>query len=905
MNNKPQSYLLWILITGILVIKPLVDSYNNYISEKNRRVYEIYLSKNEFIKPTHMTKKDLKTIPKKDRPNDAAKFEFLKTVDPTLKIVPKERLLDAYEVARMSREKGKGFALKRSALSTGWEERGPSNVGGRTRAIMFDPNDSENKKFWAGGVTGGLWYTDDITASAPVWQNVDDFWNNISISCIAYDPNDTQIFYVGTGENFGAARGLGVWKTKDGGQTWDHLSSTSDFYYINDIAVRNESGTSVLYVAVGMGYYRGQWHYSPLGLQRSTDGGSIFSQVMPYIPNASTVYEPFDIEIGPDNRIWIGSRRNSYWYGGGTVLYSDDGTSWTDNTISTDGRRVELAVAPSDQNTVYAMVQGSSQTEMYKTTDGGANWSQVTTPVNEDDDADPLKTQSGYNMILAVNPADADTVYVGGVNLFKSSDGGTNWNQIAHWYGGYGIPYVHADQHAIQFRPGSSTEMAFGNDGGIHYSEDGGTTFLNYTVGWNNYSEKNNGYNVTQFYTGAIHPAAGTNSFLGGTQDNGTQRFDSSGVNDTYEVTGGDGAACFYDEDQPEYAITSVYYNIYYRLYNGSYEMSLIDDSETGSFINPADYDSDQNILYAGRTSTSLTRIVDVTGSSPTRDDITTGLDWGSSVSNIKVSSFSSNTVFIGTSSGRLYKMTNSSSPSPTVTDMTHSGFPSGYLSCIELGLSDSHMLVVFSNYGVDSVWETRDGGSTWTDIEGNLPDMPIRWGIINPDYVNQVMLATEVGVWTSADVTADSVGWTATNDDLANVRVDMLRLRSSDGVILAATHGRGMFTASSFSSAMDVSPESPQVPTGYALYQNAPNPFNASTKIQYQIPDQARVRINVYDLLGRQVKKLVNEWKPPGTHEITWDGTNNLGRSAAGGVYIYRVQAGSFSQSRKMILAK
>ena len=132
-----------------------------------------------------------------------------------------------------------------------------------------------------------------------------------------------------------------------------------------------------------------------------------------------------------------------------------------------------------------------------------------------------------------------------------------------------------------------------------------------------------------------------------------------------------------------------------------------------------------------------------------------------------------------------------------------------------------------------------------------------------------------------------------------------MLRLRSSDNTILAATYGRGMFSADNFSSAMDVSPENLQVPTGYALYQNVPNPFNASTKIQYQIMEQARVRINIYDLLGREVKRLVNEWQSPGNHEIFWDGTDNLGRSAAGGVYIYHVQAGSFSQSRKMILAK
>ena len=135
-----------------------------------------------------------------------------------------------------------------------WIERGPNTIGGRTRALLLDPNDSSNKKLWAAGVSGGLWYTNDITSSNPDWNSVDGTWGNLAVCSINYDPNDTNTMYVGTGERMGifstASRGLGLWKTTDGGATWSHLSSTENFNYVTDILVRNEGGSSVVYIGV-------------------------------------------------------------------------------------------------------------------------------------------------------------------------------------------------------------------------------------------------------------------------------------------------------------------------------------------------------------------------------------------------------------------------------------------------------------------------------------------------------------------------------------------------------------------------------------------------------------------------------------------------------------------------------
>jgi hypothetical protein len=130
------------------------------------------------------------------------------------------------------------------------------------------------------------------------------------------------------------------------------------------------------------------------------------------------------------------------------------------------------------------------------------------------------------------------------------------------------------------------------------------------------------------------------------------------------------------------------------------------------------------------------------------------------------------------------------------LTEITGEDFPIAYVSSIAVGQSEDVLLVTFSNYGVESVWQTIDGGQNWTNVEGNLPDMPIRWALYHPANDEQVMLATELGIWTTNLLSSEEVVWNQNATGMANVRVDMLSLRQSDNTVLAATHGRGLFTA-------------------------------------------------------------------------------------------------------------
>jgi PKD repeat protein len=679
---------------------------------------------------------------------------------------------------------------------------------------MWDPNDATGKKVWAGGVSGGLWFNNDITSASSTWTKVDDFWSNLAVNCIAYDPNNTQIFYVGTGESFGGISGQGIWKSTNGGTTWTQLSASANFGYVADIVVRNEAATSVVYAGIIASSTQGGFFGSEFqGLQRSTDGGATFTQVMKNLPNfsqPSAKYGVGDIEIGPDNRLWIGTYRNNYsdynGLGGGTILFSDDGTSFTtayETTVSERSGRVELAVSSSNALAVYGLIENDEKIkQIVRTSDGGATWSLLALPDDDDNgiDADDFtRGQAWYDLIAEVDPNRDSTVVIGGINLHMSTDGGGTWKQISKWsnnanMGSMPYSYVHADQHVIRYKPGSSSEIIFGNDGGVFWTNDfSNPSATDLIVG------RNNGYNVTQFYANAIHPDKAKNYFLAGAQDNGTQQFQVAGINATVEVRGGDGAYCFIDQTDAVTQIASYVYNDYrFSTNNWATSSSIASDDATGHFINPADYDDEMNVLYTAATESTIGRFIkDATGF--TRNDLSISLSAKASHLRVSQHTRQSTTLFVGTAAGRLFKISKANSSNSSSTEITGSGFPNGWISSIEVGQDESHLLVTFSNYGVNSVWYTADGGTTWTSKEGNLPNFPVRWAMFNPTNFDEVILATEMGIWGTKSVTAASPTWAQFNNGLANVRVDMLQMRDSDFEVIAATHGRGLYSSSIF----------------------------------------------------------------------------------------------------------
>jgi len=310
-----------------------------------------------------------------------------------------------------------------------------------------------------------------------------------------------------------------------------------------------------------------------------------------------------DIEIAENGDIY--ASEGNYFTAGDILKSTNNGTSWASVLPSGAGtiRRVELACAPSDSNIVYAVAGNTSNNIawMKKSTDAGSSWSNLSIPrYLNDTTVHFTRGQAWYDLILAVHPTNPAIVIAGGIDLHKTTDSGNTWNGISHWYGGYGRPEVHADQHAIAFRPGANNAAVFGNDGGTYYSSNVGSSSSP------SFAHRVDGYNVTQFYAVAMKDSLGSNYMLAGAQDNGSHQFTSAGINSTTEVTGGDGAYCFIDQDDPTYQITSYVRNNWRRSTNGGQSFSAITSNSTGRFINPADYDDDANILYAAAASNQL-----------------------------------------------------------------------------------------------------------------------------------------------------------------------------------------------------------------------------------------------------------------------------------------------------------
>ncbi|WP_106792583.1 T9SS type A sorting domain-containing protein [Aquimarina sp. Aq78] len=848
---------------------------------------------------------------KPDRPDFAALHEYLTTLDPATKNVPKERLLKSFQFTKAQALKSK-LLQKSSSDQIQWKNI-PANISGRIRKIVFDPSDATHKKIWGGSVTGGLWYNNDITNPESSWENASGFFENLAVGAITFDPDNSNTMYVGTGESYTAVniyressgRGTGIWKSVDHGETWQLLPSSTDFAYINDILVRNEAGTNVLYAAVASGTYKGAPHGSNTtnGLYRSIDGGTNWVQVLPNIVGDTTPYAPSDIQEVDGGKLLVGTMRNVDENGAGVILSSLNGTDWTiDDSFATSRfdpssdlypGRVKFAVAPSNPKRVYAIISGgfkfpsgfirdsSNFCILLQSSDAGSTWSEFAGP-SRDLGWGGWGSLTWHAMAIGVDAVDENTIIIGGLNSFKLTGTDTadttdasalRWQSISYWVANrHKFPkYVHADQHTILYRPGSSDEVLISTDGGVFYSNNMTTSnvaeFDNFLNIFPSFFDVNKGLNTIQYYTIGIHPGKGIDAYYGGTQDNGTLRYDGNPIDVTDMVSGGDGVFAFVDKNEPHIRITSVYHNQYFISRDAGENFTYVGQL-SGTFINATDYNSQTNTIFAnamglgGAISSTDNQHIDELLTVEIKSDTIiskfTPLNTGSTVpySSVKVSPYDktrTSTLFIGTQSGKLFKVTNAQSDTPTVIEIGSNSFPPATISSIDIGETEDEILITFSNYGISSVWYSDNGGSSWIEKENNLPDMPVRWGLFNPFDRSQVLLATEIGVWATNDIKSDEVEWFPKNETLANVRTDMIAIRESDAKIVAATHGRGMFEAT-----LNVkdNPTSPPI-VEKEIFSIYPNPAQSTFTINSTLKSVIAYEGEIFTVDGRLVERF------------------------------------------------
>lgn len=803
---------------------------------------------------------------KPDNPDKAAYRNFIQTVDPAERRVPKERLF------RVQKNISNG---KYSTTRNEQWDAIPTDMGGRTRALAWDPNDPDTLKVWAGSVSGGLWYNDNIMNESSSWHAAGDFWPSLSVSVITFDPNNTETMYVGTGEAETAVityresggRGAGIMKSTDAGATWQLLESTEDFFYVTDIVVRDENGQSVIYAGVTSGVYMGDAHNSEPsnGLYRSEDGGATWTQVLPET-DGTGVSPVSDIALTVDGRIFAGTSNNVEGEKGSEIFYSDTGTegTWTRYSAMADQivqqsdynltGRVKLATAPSDANYVYAVFSvGSVDYQslgfptwegkyILQSTDKGATWTEMNIPNGGSRNWAYL---AWHALIIKVSPDNPEQIWAGGLDLHRSDDGGTNWTQYSDWVGMYyggGEDYVHADQHAIAYRPGTSDVAIFGCDGGVFYTDNADDNTI--------FAEHNKDFNTLQFYSGKISPFEGNNNSLGGLQDNGSLFYQGEPLSPDAMVSGGDGGYCYFDSTKENAFISSVYEN-QLMVYESSYNNHYISDYTSGTFTSPFAVNFTDEIIYAnamdfyGDHQDELLIISDFYGN---YEGEFVEVSSGSEVpfSYISLSPYRENDRLIaGNSAGRLFQIDFTGS-SINSTDITGNAFPEGFISSINYADSKDTMLVTFSNYGVPSVWLTLNSGETWKNCEGNLPDIPVRFALFHPDNSRQVMLATESGLWETRHIFRDTIEW-ALREEFPFVRTDMLDVCKADNKLLAATHGRGLFTTTweeADYSGIDAG--------NIAKLNIAPNPVKSGENIQIKIPVAGNYKIIISGTSGK-----------------------------------------------------
>ena len=676
--------------------------------------------------------------------------------------------------------------------------------------------------------------------------------------------------------------------------------------HINDIKVRNNGGVPEIYVAAGDSFYGAANATTYLGgpgygLFKSVNGGSNWTEVV--LPLTANGYRhcPNDIAIASDNKIWV-STTNSVVYGdgGGKIFSSTDGTNFTLAHTVPDADRTQIAVSSTTANKVYVLAELSTAAAvgLYKTTNGFTTVATLPLP----SDADPgvgddfTRGQAFYDLMLEVDPNNDQTVYTGGIDLFKSTDGGASWNQFSHWYGGFGFQEVHADQHGMAFAPGSSTRMIFGNDGGVYYSNNAGSLT----------EARNNGLNVTQFYSVGVAPTSlvsgltGNDYFAAGAQDNGTQYFEnaSSGINSSNESQGGDGAYTMFDQDDDKYYISNYVYNenINCRLMVAPFTVKTLDldsGSDNGAFIAPMILDSNMDMVYADYSNGTAYRVRRYSNFKPGstgqvgRNSITNAL-LTSSPTAFAVSPYTttSTTLLVGSRLGRLLKVTTANLTTQTWTDITGPSFV-GSISDVEYGATENEIFVTMHNYNVVSIWYTPNGGTTWVSKEGNLPDLPVKCILRNPLNANEVIIGTELGVWYTNNFNTTAPTWNQSYNGMSNVKVMDLDVRN-DNTVFAATYGRGIFSGQF--TAAPLSTNDNVLNKGIKVY---PNPSNGIVNIAIDnyVGD---ITVEVYDINGRKVFSNAGDYLKVNT--INLQGFQK-------GLYILNVKGESLSYSEKIIL--
>lgn len=653
-------------------------------------------------------------------------------------------------------------SVMRSASTTpAWSFVGPVGAptfsgAGRINCVRFDGTNTN--VIYAGAPAGGLWKT---TNGGQSWTCLTDFQARIGCSDVAIDPTNPNILYLGTGDNDGGdTYSIGLLKSTDGGITWSSTGLTFAPSQTRRIArvLIDPTNTNIVYVAASNGIFK------------TTDAGTTWLQVSQFGA------KDMEMKPGDPNTLYIAGTRFYATYNGGA--------NWTQVTTglpqASAVARMAIAVTPADPNMVYVLAgaAGSNGFEgVYRSTNSGQSFTNRASSPNLlgwDPSGGDTDGQAWYDLAIAASPVDPDVIYTGGVNIWRSDDGGINWNLNAHWYGGGGVPYVHADIHDLVFVPGTSGTVYSGNDGGVFFTSNGGNS-------WDDLSAN---MGIAQIYRLGIS-ASNSGTLITGHQDNGTNLKNGSNYE---QVLGGDGMDCFIDRTNNNVMYGELYYGDFFRSTNGGNNWSGITNglTGTGGWVTPWIQDPVQpDVLYAGYSQVFKSN--------------NRGSNWfqlgnmsnGSDLTDVKVAP--SNTLYIYATNGNsIFRSINGGQTWSNITGTLLTGG-----SSISRIIVDPHnekrIWLTFSGYNAaQKVVVSTDAGTTYTNISNGLPNLPANCGVAVPNAGNGlVFIGCDVGVYYRNDNTGT---WMPYFTALPHAPVSDMEVFEPTQTLRISTYGRGVW---------------------------------------------------------------------------------------------------------------